>query len=167
MKTIPLTRGLFVKVDDEDYKKFAIFRWHAQVYNRHKGHYRASRYDGKRFVYLYREILKAPKGKYIDHINGDTLDDRKRNLRFCTLSQNNMNQITQKRKKASKYKGVSLNKNKYKKWRAYIKINQKQIWLGNFYKEKNAALAYDKKAKELFGEFAKLNFNQPVSPLTK
>jgi len=100
-------------------------------------------------------VLKASKGQFVDHINGNILDNRKQNLRFCTLSQNGMN-----RKKAtntsSRFKGVHF-------WtlgncfKATITINRKNIHLGNFKTEIEAAIAYNSAAIELYGEFARIN----------
>jgi len=106
---------------------------------------------------MHREILELKKGdgKYGDHINHNTLDNRKNELRVCTQSQNNMN--SRKRKNCTSiYKGVCWKK-QFMRWDSYIMVNQKQIYIGRFKSEKMAALAYNKKAKELFGEFAYLN----------
>ena len=97
-------------------------------------------------------------GLVVDHINHNTLDNRRKNLRLCTWAQNNQNRRPSKRKnKLSKYKGVSFYK-KSKLYRALIWCNKKQYFLGYFKDETDAAKAYDKKARELFGEFAYLNF---------
>ena len=91
----------------------------------------------------------------VDHINHDQKDNRLLNLRWATPSQNNMN--TRKRSNCtSKYKGVSYNKHA-KKWHAKIRMNGKHYHLGCFSDEKDAAKAYNLKAKELFKEFACLN----------
>ena len=114
---------------------------------------------------MHREITNAPKGMQVDHINGNTLDNRKENLRVCTRSQNMMNRGKQNNNKSG-YKGVSYMKKKDpnyeypKPWRAQIKCptNQKVIHLGCYKYPEQAARAYDKKAIELFGEYAQLNF---------
>lgn len=94
----------------------------------------------------------------IDHINGNRLDNRIENLRHATSVENTRNRKKPNScKNKSQYKGVSPSKNP-KKWRGRIKVNNKNIYLGSFDTEIEAALAYDKSAKELFGEFAKLNF---------
>ena len=90
----------------------------------------------------------------IDHINGNGLDYRKCNLRVCTHQQNLQNQRIQKG--VSKFKGVCWHKAS-QKWMAKIKHNYKTIYLGVFNNEIDAAKSYNKKAKELFGEFARLN----------
>ena len=91
----------------------------------------------------------------VDHIDGDRLNNNYKNLRFCTLSQNNMN--SKKRKNTSSvYKGISYNKNA-NKWCAQIAINSKDIFIGYFISENEAAKAYNEKVIELFKDFAKLN----------
>lgn len=92
----------------------------------------------------------------IDHKNGDKTDNRLENLRRCTQSQNIMNSA--KRKNASsQYKGVTWDK-KANTWRAQIVCNKKISFLGYFKKEEDGARAYDRKARELFMEFARTNF---------
>ena len=94
----------------------------------------------------------------VNHINENGLDNRRENLMVVTRSQHKM--LVRKRKKyTSRYKGVSWAK-RDKKWKVQITINWKQIYLGLFNSELEAAKAYDEAAKELFGEFAKLNFNK-------
>ena len=103
-----------------------------------------------------QEFLPNPENKlFVDHINNVTNDNRLENLRYATGSQNSAN-TTKQENTTSKYKGVSLCKNT-KKWRASIMINKKHFFLGYFTEEQAAAEAYNKKAFELFGEFAKLN----------
>nr|AAL73456.1 endonuclease [Tetrahymena thermophila] len=94
--------------------------------------------------------------KNVDHINNDKLDNRIGNLRWVTNQQNRMNQLKTKKPTSSIYKGVFLIK-KYNLWKAQIKINKKKFYLGQFQTQEEAALAYNAKAIELFGEFAKLN----------
>ena len=108
-----------------------------------------------KYIYLHRLILKAKKGQEVDHRNGNGLDNRKNNLRFCTRSQNMMNQ--KRRKGTSEFKGVYWHK-RIKKWLAQITVNYKRTHLGYFDSEIKAGKAYDTKAVELFGKFARLNF---------
>ena len=90
----------------------------------------------------------------VDHINRDGLDNRRHNLRFCTNAQNN--HCAPYGKGTSKYKGVSWQK-KSKRWIVSIKHNGKVLSLGRFNGEDEAALAYNKKAQALWGEFAYIN----------
>ena len=107
-------------------------------------------------LYIHRLIMDAPKGMDVDHINGNPLDNRKSNLRICTHAENQRNKGAYKNN-TSGYKGVSWYK-RDKKWIAGIKHNNKGIYIGLFEDKEEAARAYDKKAKELHGEFAYLNF---------
>ena len=103
---------------------------------------------------MHRLIMDAQERQEIDHADGNGLNNQKDNLRFCTHSQNHMNR--KPTKGSSKYKGVSWHK-AAKKWNARITLNKKTVSIGYFDSEIIAAKAYDEKAIELFGEFAKLN----------
>lgn len=155
MKTIPLTQGYFTKVDDDDYEKFAIYRWYADTSRSSEIRAVRSVYITKgkvRRITLSRVIMNVSNEFKVDHINGNTLDNRKCNLRICTQAQNTRNRIKPK-VNTSGYKGVSK-QTKGKKWIARVA----NIYLGLFDNPEDAAIAYDKKAKELFGEFAHLNY---------
>jgi hypothetical protein len=108
---------------------------------------------------LHRAIINAPKGLYVDHINGDTLDNRRANLRIATNSQNQANRIRLKSGTSSRYRGVTWNKAS-QKWQAGIKCNLKSTHLGLFESEEEAARAYDRAAREMFGSFARPNFEE-------
>lgn len=105
-----------------------------------------------------------PKGFLVDHINKDKLDNRRTNLRLARRGDNEANKNkrrTQKNSKtgqpASQYKGVHFSKNRKKCWRATITYEHKQIALGSYEDEKDAARAYNKAALEYYQEFASLN----------
>lgn len=153
---IPLSRGLFALVDGKDYERLAKYKWHA---NKIGKTYYAFNGRGRKQVSMHRLILGLTKGdgKLTDHQNHCGLDNRKCNIRICTHSENQHN--LKSRKGSSKYKGVCWYKRR-KKWYAYIHLGNKSIHLGSFYKEIDAARAYDQKAKELFGEFALTNFGR-------
>ena len=106
-------------------------------------------------VVWYLAYGEWPQGE-IDHINGDKSDNRLKNLRDVTHQQNMLNKASQQA--TSKFKGVHWHK-KNKKWRATLWNGTSKLHLGMFNCEKEAALAYDQAAKEVFGEFARLNFN--------
>ena len=106
-----------------------------------------------RTIYLHRMVIDAREGETVDHINHNPADNRRQNLRIATQSQQNFNRRPQAGH-SSKYKGVGAEKGK---WSAYIQINGKKRRLGMFKTEREAALAYNKAAKELAGEFALLN----------
>lgn len=153
LKEIKLTQGQVAIIDDEDYELISQYKWYA-----HRcGHtfYARTNKTKKEKLSMHSLILAAQKGQEIDHINHNGLDNRRENLRFCTKQHNNANQI--KTRGTSRFKGVYWNKTK-KKWQAGIEFNSKGFYLGRFCSEEEAARAYDKKALELYGEFACLNF---------
>jgi hypothetical protein len=154
MKKISLTRGKFALVDDEDYEYLSQWNWFCL----NKGYAVRSVADGKgkqKLLLMHRLINNTPQGLYTDHISQNRLDNRRENLRSVTRSQNGMNR-TRYKNSASKYKGVS-GPTSSGKWRATIKQDNKYAHLGTFLNEKDAAKAYNVKAKELFGNFCHLN----------
>ena len=162
MKEMVLTKGQVSIVDDEDYEFLSKWKWSAQkVETKTWIKYYAVRrsHNGKPHkIYMHREITKPTEGFVVDHINGYTLDNRKLNLRICTQKENSRNQVKSKSERCnSKYKGVSKIG---KKWRSLLMCNYKCISLGVFENEIDAAKRYDEVAKEIFGEFAILNFRQ-------
>jgi hypothetical protein len=108
--------------------------------------------------YLHRVIMSAPSDEVVDHINGNKLDNRLHNLRICSQGQNTYNRAKTTAKRTSKYKGVSWRKS-HNKWQATIYVDKKQIHIGYYDSEEQAALNYDIVAKKCHKEFAYLNFN--------
>jgi hypothetical protein len=160
MKEIILTQGKVALVDDEDYDFLMQWKWYALHSHKDIYYARRNRYftvDGVRkhtVVFMARAIMNPPANMQVDHIDHNPLNNQKSNLRICCYLENNRN--ASKRINAStQYKGVLHVGNRI---RAYIGINNKNKHLGSFKTEEDAARAYDKKAKELFGEFANLNF---------
>src|SRR5690348_9141568 len=95
MKTIALTHGLEAKVDDEDFERLSQFKWYAAK-NKHLWYARRGVYigDGEmRMLGMHRFIMNAVPGQVVDHRDGNTLNNQKSNLRFCTYTQNNVNKI--------------------------------------------------------------------------
>ena len=155
---IPLSQGLFALVDGEDYEELSKYKWCANkigdiYYAVRLRWVSTNKYDT---VMMHRQILKAPANAIVDHRNHCGLDNRKQTIRLCTRSQNNQNQRPL-RGGTSKYKGIYWS-GYFKKWHCRINHNCKNIYIGYFESEVEAAKAYDKKAKELFGEFAYTNF---------
>lgn len=157
-KEIPLTKGQIAIVDDEDYEKLIEHKWCAQ----------RARTKGTLYYYAVRMARDEHKCRYtefmhhvimgrvkVDHKNHNGLDNRRENLRIANQAQNNANRRKDSGDCSSKYKGVTRENNR---WRARIKADEKRIHLGLFHSEEEAARAYDQAAKELFGEFALLNF---------
>jgi hypothetical protein len=158
-RRIPLTQGKFAIVDVDDFEDLNRFKWFAVKYSRTFYAIRNEKNSGlRRFtVKMHRQILNLPKDKSIDHINHNGLDNRKANLRIVSPQQNNFNKQKQAGNYSSKYKGVMLWK-RSGKWQACITYKGKHISLGYFDDQLLAARAYDAKAKELFGQYAYLNF---------
>jgi hypothetical protein len=151
-RRLVLNRGRFAIVDEEDYDRLARYKWYCIGSG---GYLYAKRSEGNRMIKMHRDILAPPAGLYVDHKNHNTLDNRKSNLRICTPAQNCFNRIPSE-KGTSRYKGVYWSSYR-KRWAAKIVLNGKHIVIGCFDYELDAAIAYDDKAAELFGEFAALN----------
>jgi hypothetical protein len=163
-KSIELTQNKVTVVDDEYYEELSKFKWYAAEI-KPSCFYTIRNYrseDGKRHsLRLHRVVWeikngRIPVGVQIDHINHDTLDNRLENLRLCNTSENQANQ-RKASNKLSKFKGVTWYKAR-NKWGVRICCHRKLLYLGLFESEIAAAKAYDEKARELFGEFANLNF---------
>lgn len=139
-------------VDDRDYEELRQYSW---LVNNHGYFYRRV-YAGSRKmkkIYLHREIMSCPKGMVVDHINGISTDCRRENLRICSHS-NNQKNMSMHKDNLSGYKGVCWQRGKYV---ARVFCNGVAYYLGRHETAHEAAKAYDTKALELFGAFAKLN----------
>lgn len=155
-----------VLIDEEDYNRIKKYHWTVafkpDINNFYiKCHPKSSKSSQRTTEKLHRFIMNAPEGSHVDHINHNTLDNRKSNLRICTHEENCRNK--QKRKKdkrdnsmSSKYKGVCF-RDDSNKFRATISFNKKRISLGCYENEEDAAKAYNEAAIKYHGEFAVLN----------
>jgi hypothetical protein len=164
MREIPLTRGMAVLVDDADYEEFSKYSWNA---HRSRGNFYASRglnvgrVNGKKRIItfkMHREIMSAQPGQIIDHINRNTLDNRKSNLRVVTIRENKINE-NMRSDNTSGYRGVSFDR-QHGKWRSRLKSHGQRYSGGLFLTAEEAARSYDELAVEHHGEFAVLNFPQ-------
>lgn len=158
MKVIYTKKKERILVDDEDYDYLSKMTWH--VSSTGYARTRRSRLEHPQkkqtYYFMHRLILGITDPKIsIDHKNRNPLDNRRENIRICTQSQNNANYTVLKRNKIG-LKGVRY---KAKKYEAYIWKN-KSIYLGRFNTAEEAAKAYGKAALELFGEFARLNYEK-------
>ena len=149
---ISLTKGLFTIVDPADFEWLSQHRWHAMWSG--AIHY-AGRKEHGASLRMHREIMQPPKGMVVHHINGNGLDNRRANLRVCTQADNIRSIGPQAG--SSRYKGVWFDRAN-NKWVAGITVGHQTINLGRFESEVEAAKARDRKAFELWGEVAYLNF---------
>ena len=141
--------GLVALVDDEDYEWLSKWNWTAVSTHRKNGGY-AVRVENGRMILMHRQILEAPDGAEIDHINGRGLDNRRNNLRFATRQQGLANRAVFKSNKSG-FKGVHYDE-KIGKW--------KMVFSAHFDSAEEAARVYDQLARLIFGEFAKTNFDE-------
>ncbi len=153
MKKIPLTQGKHALVDDKDFGVLSRLKWYFNSgYAVRWGGYKGD----KRFrLRMARIILKAKKGEICDHINGNTIDNRRSNLRICRQSENMRNRKKNKNS-TSGIKGVTWDKES-KSWRAQIQVNGKKVNVGRFKNLKDATRAHKKVAKKVHGKFARFN----------
>lgn len=149
VRTIPVG-DTFALVDEQDYNLVSSYRWTLRKTPHNS--YATTKING-RVVSMHQLIMGKMLGLVIDHKNMDGIDNRHSNLRHATYQENNMNRQSH----VKQYKGVWWDKVKMR-WRAQIRKDGKKYLLGTFNDPKEAALAYDRKAIELFGSFARLNF---------
>jgi hypothetical protein len=157
-----LTRGKFAIVDPEDYPRLAKYKWFLAKSPTSSYAARWQRLKTKntrKRIWMHREIIHIPKKMVCDHINRNSLDNRKANLRPATVSQNLCNRTKTRTKTRSKYKGLEWDKTQ-RKWKARIQLNNKKIHLGSFANEIDAAKAYDRAARKYHGVFALTNFKK-------
>ena len=147
--------GKFTLVDDEVYEYLSKWLWHlgSDGYVKRARRKEECVEGNRKDIIMHREILSVEDGKYVDHINGDKLDNRSINLRECTNQQNQWNQAP-RNNVSSKYKGVTKRKYNYE---ACCTISNKITYLGKFTNEIAAANAYNYYALKEYGEFARLN----------
>lgn len=130
-------------IDIEDIDNIIKYKWHC----RNNGYCGANSN-----ILLHRIVMNAKKGEYIDHINGNRLDNRKQNLRKCTNQENNFNKGLYSHN-TSGVTGVSWDKRR-NKWEVSIKINQKKMYLGRFDNFNDAVNKRKETEMIYFGEFA-------------
>lgn len=166
MKEIPLTQGQFALVDDDDFKELNQHKWYASL-NTGTNSFYAVRSIGLKCgkwvkLRMNRIVMSCDIDLCIDHINHNTLDNRKLNLRIVTKSQNGMNQRRRNTNKSG-ITGVTWC-DKRNKWRAHIVVDRKQKHLGRFTLKKDAINARVKAEDRYHGEYSYNNsINKEVS----
>ncbi len=159
MKRIQLTQGKYAKVDDRDFEKLNKYKWFAR-FSPHTRTFYATRSQkkgekGPKQIQMHNEVMKCPKGKRVDHRWGETLDNRRSQLRICTKNENSLNRGLN-RNSPTGFKGVSFSRTG-KRFRARIQVNKKPYCVGTFHTAEEAARAYNRAAKKLHKQFARLN----------
>jgi len=159
MKKIPLTRGKFALVDDEDFEELSKWNWFLNIgtntnYAERKTNCKEKKNGAKTSVRMHRFIMNPPKNMQVDHIDHNGLNNTKKNLRICTPSQNKMNTQLPSNN-TSGFKGVHFHK-RNKKWLAQIYVNKRRMYLGYFKSPEKAYKKYCDFAKLYYGEFANL-----------
>jgi hypothetical protein len=164
IRYIPLTHGLYAIVDAQDYEKLSQHKWYARFHESGKTVYaaRTTSYRDQsgrlrsRMILMHREIMNPPDGMVVDHINGNGINNRRCNMRNCTQFQNTHNARPRTDGK-SRFIGVDRHRDK---WRARVSYKGRKHHVGLFDDQVEAAKARDRKAIELFGQYARLNFPQ-------
>jgi len=146
MKEIQLSKDMSALVDDADYDYLSLITWHAT--EKKEGLFYA---QSNRVGLMHRFIMAPMVGHIVDHIDHNTLNNQKSNLRVCKLSHNAMNRMTRNK---TGFKGVYSNGRCIT---AQIKVNDKRIYLGVFKNTKEAASAYNEAATKYYGEYAMIN----------
>ena len=152
---VPLTRGLTAIIDADDIDRVSGDNWQASLHgaNCYAGR---SQWTGAGYIKIkmHRVILGAPDGLFVDHIDGNGLNNSRGNLRLATNAQNCWNQRLASNNKTGK-RGVFFNARR-NCWQASIRHNGKLHWLGRHSSLEKASEAYDEAAVALFGPFARL-----------
>ena len=159
MKQIPLTKGYFAIVDDEDFEALSKYAWRALVKKTRVYAVRKAKKPGLRagtFMAMHRQVIDAPDGRDVDHIDRNPLNNTKANLRLCSGAENSRN--TSRAPGKWGYRGVTFHKKgRERPFEAYIGFQWKKISLGYFPTAVAAAEAYNAAALKYHGEFATLN----------
>lgn len=153
-KAIPVGRGLFALVDDEDYDRVARHKWWV-IENVSGNRYAMARIDG-RFISMHRFILNPPSHLEVDHRDGNGLNNQKANLRLCTRQQNQWH-----RRGEIVWQDGTVTKGIYRiefkdtvRWYARLSVKGSE-WRSGPYKTREEAMrAYDEAARRILGEFA-------------
>jgi hypothetical protein len=149
--------GAVALVDDADLSLVAGYRWHIQQTSPDHRYAKTSLSE-RRTVLMHRLILSAPRGKCVDHIDGNGLNNQRTNLRLCTTAENLRNRV--RTRSLSGYRGVAWD-HIHEKWQAHFTLNRKAVTLGNFKDPADAARCWDEAARKHYGAFGTFNFPRP------
>jgi hypothetical protein len=166
VREIPLTKGYVALIDDDDFELVSAHKWSAIVHRNPSGSvyvyaHRTVVIDGRQVqLRLHRFLMDAKPGELVDHKDSDGLNNQRHNIRHCTRTQNNVNIVHPHKQSKCGFIGVHAYR---RKWRARISVANRRVHLGLFETPEDAARAYDRKAIELHGEFARLNFERSAA----
>lgn len=153
---IPLTKGFHAIIDPCDFNLVSKYTWRTS--GEDGDYYAATNMKVKRnvvkLVRLHNFIMKPKESKRVDHRDRNWLNHVRKNLRICSVAQNNQNRVSKKNRQY-RYRGIYLYNNR---WLATIRFDRKLKHLGRYDTDIQAAKAYDEAAKKYHGEFAVLNF---------
>lgn len=151
---VPLTRGYEAIIDVSDVSLIDNFNWCVQKSARSVYAVRSERRNGKqRTIFMHRVIMGEPDGLQVDHEDGNGLNNRRKNLRRATVSQNQQNSRVRLNNKTG-FKGVTYHKQN-DRYRATIKAHGKQVSLGCYSTPEEAHLAYQKASIKYYGRFGR------------
>ena len=149
-----LTQGKVARIDEDNWDSLSSFSWSAMKSRR--GQYYAVRgvWENGKVIrkWLHREIMNCPAGMFVDHINGDSMDNRRENLRICTSKQNSQNQ-KRRINNTTGVKGVFFNK--FGSYVVTIRDNGKAKYLGSFKTLDEATTVRREAELRCYGEFAR------------
>lgn len=155
-KVIPLTKGYEAIVDDIDYERVNKLSWYAAFAHKNDAFPRAVSQIKQKRIYLHRFILNASPDSIVDHVDGNPLNNKKSNLRFCNKSGNALNAGARKRNKTG-YRGIYKTPlSKKNPYIARITIEKKLYHIGCFPTLESAIAAYNKFLLESNNPFIRL-----------
>lgn len=154
MTTIRITDAISAIVDECDLPLFRQHSWYLHKSKQVRDNWYLISTVDRRTVYLHRLITGAKRGEHVDHIDGNGLNNSRSNLRLCTQSQNNANCY---RANKTGFRGVVKDPTR-ERYEARIWVNGRRVRVGWFKTKEEAARARDRRAAEIYGEFARLNF---------
>lgn len=154
---IPLTRGAWALIDEDDLAIVGGFPWFAHWNGRQLYAVRNTPRPGRGWIYMHRAILGAAPGSLVDHADGDSLNNRRGNLRLADKRRNGWNRARLNRNNTSGFSGV-VRASRSANWVAQAYDDGRRVHVGTFPTPEAAARAYDRFVLATRGEFARTNF---------
>lgn len=148
-----------VRVSPSDFDLLSRYSWH--VTKAGWKFYARTTLNGRNIL-MHRMLMIPGPAQVVDHVDDDGLNNMRENLRLCSNAENTARQRRTENSGSSRFRGVSWNRRDHN-WRVSIRVRGSSHFLGHYDEEQDAARAYDAKAVEMFGEFARLNFTRPAA----